>query len=556
VVDDRDRYVELAHALLRQYDYATRCEMAGPCWSCRLREGCDLTHAHDWAETAQALAMNPDVDVVLLDVAFDIPEERLLLVKGGDRDRSRRLQGIEILRRLREGHRELPVVLMTSMEALQFEEAAEALAVDEFAVMAGADAFDARALGLLIERVLSRQREAGGAEGFLFGRTASMARIATDTRNLARTALPMLLLGEPGTGKSALAERVIHPATGRQGPFVTVDLGAIPETLMAAELFGAVPGAFSGATDRAGCFEHARAGTLFLDEVGNLPLEVQRMLLVTLQNSEIKRLGENSAKRVDVKLVAATNIDLGRAVQQGRFREDLYQRLNPAARITLPPLRERTQDIPRLVERFIQKTFATGANRALLETYLEAAGLTGPPKARLKVGASKKEPEEGVAFVMSGRTSNELKAHPWPGNIRELELLAATASVFALSDALAAAEAGRAASEARTIPIPAKLVRDLLHATQPAASTAGGSGDRGLFVKIPPSPTLRDLTRNLETQIMTRLFEETGGDFQEMARRLLLGDPKSNERRVRLRFNQLGLRVRDLARNRKRRNSR
>ncbi len=540
IVDDGDRYVELAHALLRDYDYATRCELAGPCWECPERAGCTLTHAHDAFEADDALARHRDVDVVLLDVAFDLPDERLLPAKNVDASRRRRLQGIEILAHLRRARGDLPVVLMTSEEELAFEDAAEALSVDELITLAGADAFDARALGLLVERILLRRRESPEGGAYTWGSSPAMARIRRDAAVLARTSLPMLVLGETGTGKSALAERVIHPASGRAGAFVAVDLSALPEPLMAAELFGTARGAFSGAVERRGRFEEAHGGTLFLDEVGNLPPEAQRMLLLALQDGRITRLGESAPRAVDVKVVAATNADLEARVRDGSFRADLYARLNPAARLVVPPLRERRGDVPELLAAFVRKKFASGADRALLADYRESAAIDGPPHAELSIG--KPEPGRGVRFVLSRGSFADLAEHAWPGNVRELELFIANATVFALADAFGASERGRAAGDAATIPIPAKLVRDLLGESAPSA--APGDPD----VAIRPRAALRDVARDLERQLFECLFRETNGDFDAMAKRLIEGDDPSAARKVRLRFNQLGLRAKDLRR--------
>jgi two-component system nitrogen regulation response regulator GlnG len=578
VVDDGDRYVELAHALLRDYDYATRCSLPGPCWTCPARPGCTLTHAHDAREADAALAQHPDVDVVLLDVAFDVPEARLLPSTERDLERRRRLQGVAILAHLRRTRGALPVILMTSEGELAYEDAAEALAVDEFVTLAGEAAFDARALSLLIERVLARQREAPEAGGYAWGGTAPMARLRRDAVTLARTSLPMLLVGETGTGKSALAERVIHPATGRRGPFVAVDLSALPESLVAAELFGTARGAFSGAVERAGRFEQAQGGTLLLDELGNLSLELQRTLLLVLQDARVTRLGESTARPVDVKVIAATHTDLDEAVRRGTFRADLLARLNPAARLRMQPLRERVADLPELARAFVKKAFAAGADRALLARYLEAAHLTPParsgapdpraepPHAELAIGRPRAVPSRGVVFVLAPASLRALSAHPWPGNVRELELLLRTAVVSALSDALTAAESrpARAASRrapgadpARLIPLPARLVRELL-----AASSAPGripfSAPQNPILPNPdidapnpthsfrvrPGDTAHDVAADLERQLYERLFAESNGDFTAMARALLRGDPAQNARRVRLRFNQLGLRVR------------
>jgi DNA-binding NtrC family response regulator len=563
IVDDGERYVELAHALLRDYDYATRCALPGPCWTCPQRSGCALTHAHDARETDEALARHPDVDVVLLDVAFDLPEARLLPSSEPSLERRQRLQGIAILAHLRRSRGDLPVVLMTSEEELAFEDAAEALAVDEFATLAGEAAFDARALSLLVERVLARRRDAPEAGGYAWGHTPPMARLRRDATMLARTSLPMLLLGETGTGKSALAERVVHPATERKGPFVAVDLSALPETLVGAELFGTARGAFSGAVERAGRFERADGGTLLLDEIGNLSAELQRMLLLVLQDGRITRLGESAPRAVDVKVVAATNSDLEAAVRKGAFRADLYARLNPAAKLRLPPLRERVTDLPDLARSFVRKTFTAGVDRALLARYLSAAGLdrghaggalAAAPHAELVIGRAPSAPVRGVVFVLARASLSALEAHSWPGNVRELELLLKTAVVSALSDALAAAEAPSdqsrpdsrrptdAGQQARIVPIPAKLVRELVAASwTPDVPRARRGGET---FEVRPGTTAHDVVIDLERQLYERLYAEAGGDFAAMARRLLLGDAAANARRVRLRFNQLGLRAR------------
>ncbi|MFO0686809.1 MAG: sigma 54-interacting transcriptional regulator [Sandaracinus sp.] len=545
VVDDGDRYVELCHALLRDYDYATRCELPGPCWTCERRPGCTLTHAHDAAETDEALARNRDVDVVLLDVAFDVPVERLLPSSEKSLERRRRLQGIEILAHLRRSRADLPVVLMTSEDELAYQDAAEALAVDEFASLAGEAAFDARALSLLVERVLARHADSPEAGGYTWGGSPAMARLRRDAHALARTSLPILVLGEPGTGKSALAERVLHPLARRKGPFVAVDLASIPDTLVAAELFGTARGAFSGAVDRRGRFEEANGGTLFLDEIGNLPPEAQRMLLLALQDQRITRLGESTPRSVDVKLVAATNADLGARVRAGTFRADLYARLNPAARLTMPPLREREGDLELLARALLKKKLAAGADRELLADYLDAAGLSGLPHAELFFGAPPRTLERGVALVLAKSSLAELRRHAFPGNVRELELLVANAAVFTLADALTAAREGRTqgAASARILPIPEKLVRDLLAAGSPApvrAARAPGHAE----LEVRASKTLHAVALHLERQLYERLFAETGGDFDAMASQLLDEPGPTGARKVRLRFNQLGLKAR------------
>ncbi|WP_051361996.1 sigma-54 interaction domain-containing protein [Solimonas soli] len=198
---------------------------------------------------------------------------------------------------------------------------------------------------------------------------------------------PVLIIGETGTGKELLA-RHIHQLSGRNGPFVAVNCGAISENLAESELFGHESGAFTGATGRReGWFEAANGGTLFLDEIGDLPLSLQVKLLRVLQEREVVRIGSRKPIPVDIRLVAATNIDLGEAVRAGRFRLDLYYRLN-IAQLTLPPLRERRGDILPLAQHF-------------LNHYRERLGL--PPQ------------------VFGHAALRALESYSWPGNIRELE---------------------------------------------------------------------------------------------------------------------------------------
>jgi DNA-binding NtrC family response regulator len=546
LVDDGVHYAELAHNFLRDYDFATLCELPGPCWTCARRPGCTLTHAHDLQEAERALARHGDIDAVLLDVAFELPESRLAPSPTDERDleRRRRLQGLDILAALRRRRADLPVVLMTSREELALEDAAQAADGDELVTLAGADAFDARAIGMLVERVLGARRDAPAAGGYLWGGSTAMAQLRRDAAALARTSLPLLLLGETGTGKSALAERVIHPASGRAGPFVAVDLAALPPTLVAAELFGSARGAFSGAVDRPGMLESAHRGTLLLDEIANLPLDGQRMLLTAVESGRVTRLGEARARPVDLKLIAATNADLPALVAAGSFRADLYARLNPAARLTLPPLRARAGDVPALVGAFVQRTFAAGVDRALLLDYARAAGLAGTPRAEVAFGRAPASAAQ-VTFGFAASSLQALRAHPWPGNVRELGLFVGNAVLLALSDALGAAERGTGATAAapRLVPISAQLVRRLLSASLPATAPNGTSG-AAVTLGLRPRPTLHQVARELERQLYDQLFAACDGDFAAMARRLLGAGSIAAARKVRLRFNQLGLRAR------------
>ena len=535
IVDDGDRYVGMAFRFLRGYRYATRCTLDGPCWSCSRRKGCDLTHAHDSMEMEQALVRHGDVDIVLLDMAFDLPPERLLPSAEPDLDQRRRREGLAILGRLRRHYPLLQVLLMTSREELAYEEDAGRLAVDDYVTLAGSDAFDARAIGLLIERIWARRPETAGEGSYAWGNSVAMAKLKRDATVLGRAALPLLILGETGVGKSALAERVIHPASRRKGPFVSVDLASLPGTLLAAELFGTAKGAYSGAVDRAGRLEQAHGGTLFMDEIGNLPLDAQRLLLLVLESGRVTRLGETKPRVVDVRIVAATNSNLRLGVDGGTFRADLLARLNPTGSVSVPPLRERIEDFPELATLFLKRAFAHKAHRELLEEYAAVVGLA--PGLPVEVAFGQPGNFTGMVFVLSSGSVRALRAHPWPGNLRELDHLLSTAAVMTLSDALIAAESSRATAEnPRWLPISAKLIRELLRGS-PSQSAGAERLSR------PPAATLHGYMSAMESDLLQSLFKETGGDFSAMAQRLLIGSPAKNARRVRLRFNQLGLKV-------------
>ena len=231
----------------------------------------------------------------------------------------------------------------------------------------------------------------------LVGEGPAMTAVREHLARAARCPFPVLLLGESGSGKE-LAARTVHDAGSRRvRRFVAVNCAALPDELVEAEFFGHVRGAFTGAMgDRAGVFEEADGGTLFLDEVGDLSLRAQAKLLRVLQDGEVRRVGENHPRRVDVRVIAATNVALDAAVDAGRFRADLYYRLAVVC-VRLPPLRERREDIPALVAHL----WAECARRAGTQTRLHP------------------------------RLVEELVAHDWPGNVRELQNMLAAIAVDA-----------------------------------------------------------------------------------------------------------------------------
>jgi transcriptional regulator with GAF, ATPase, and Fis domain len=247
---------------------------------------------------------------------------------------------------------------------------------------------DARVAHVVVLRPAEEDQNAA-ASPFpgLIGRSPAMERIFRLIENLEQSEATVLLTGESGTGKEIVAHAIHSRSPRRGGPFVAVNCGALPGDLLESELFGHVRGAFTGAVrDRAGRFELAASGTLFLDEVADLPLHLQVKLLRVLQERSFERVGESAPRTSDARIVAATNLDLRRAVQEGRFREDLYYRLRVVP-LEIPPLRDRREDIEPLA------------------TFLLA-----------RVGA-----RQGRALRFSPDVLRLLLEYAWPGNVRELE---------------------------------------------------------------------------------------------------------------------------------------
>jgi two-component system nitrogen regulation response regulator GlnG len=491
-------------------------------------------------------------DVVLLDMHFDLPEERLLpLAEGATLRKRQRLQGLAILREIRKKFPNLPVVLLTSLDDLSPDEAGKELASQSMTYFL--DGQDLDSLRVRINAALEEATTPVEETDILWGSTAAMRQLRRRLAVLARGSLPVILEGETGTGKSYLAERFIHANSGRTGPFVVVDLAAVPQDLVSAHLFGAVKGAYTGSVaDRKGMFELAHQGTLFIDEVQNIPLDVQRQLLLVLQEKRVRPLGSAKEIALDVKIVAATNTSLAEAVARGRFRRDLYMRLSPATRAVIPPLRERPADVPALAAHFATVAADEPENRRMLEQvaaslgWLQCDGLVfeiGRPRERRPAGRK-------VSLALPDPTWKRLAGHPWPGNVRELAMVMHNLVTFTLVEAVDVLRAGRPLGGSRLQVDPA-LVNSLLQGYEvgperPEATAAPGtdSTDQSFRVSLNPGRTLNDTARALESQVMVELFRRCRGDFAAMAQRLL-GD-RARARAVRLRFNQLGLKVREL----------
>ncbi|MFL6627391.1 MAG: sigma-54 interaction domain-containing protein [Vitreoscilla sp.] len=303
---------------------------------------------------------------------------------------------------------------------------------------------------------------------------------------LARSDATVLVTGETGTGKELIA-RHIHATSGRDGPFVAVNCGAFSETLIDAELFGHETGAFTGATQaRAGWFEAANGGTLFLDEIGDLPMALQVKLLRVLQERQVVRLGSRRPIALDVRLVAATNIDLARAVVAQHFRADLYYRLSVAG-VRLPSLHERQADILPLAEHFVG-------------VYCARLGIRSIPLGEGAIAA--------------------LRAYSWPGNIRELENVIHYALIVCAGDAIQA-------QDLRLVPLQAPLARRASDAGQRPHDLAPGAGgyrppDAHLDTPPPASPPAPSSARERLPAFLGELLREGGSELFDSVERALV----------------------------------
>ncbi|MBK6916117.1 MAG: sigma-54-dependent Fis family transcriptional regulator [Deltaproteobacteria bacterium] len=554
IIDDTNKYWELCSRFMPEHQF--------------------LPPARNFREAQDALARHRDVDLVLLDVHFDIPEEQLLpedkqeLLSKGDRNRTlerlRRSQGLHILDRLRRTHPDLPVIVMTSRDDLPLDADAERLNAEDYTYLLDDEYLDARSLRLQVEGILARRsRPPAADEPFYWGQTTRMLALRRRLSILARGRLPIILLGETGTGKTLLAREFIHARSQRSGPFVAVDLSTLPHELMGAHLFGVVKGAYTGATaSREGVLARADGGTLLLDEIGNLSLDLQKQLLVVLQDGRYSPVGSVDERVVDIKLVVATNEKLASMVAAGRFREDLYMRLNPATAVTLPALRERGEDFGALLDAFIIRVAREPYNRDLVLQYAEQRGLQVPadgapmPIVIARSLPAKLDPRR-LHLLLHPTSFKALREFAWPGNFRQLEMFLSnliTLTMVELVDQADVIEPGDPGQASRpdVVPIPPRVVRDLLRPMELPQDQAGAAGtepDDGslrMHVVVQPGDSLNAVSCDVERQYMERLYDNYGGDLGRMAE-ALLGDPAAG-RKVQLRMNQLGIKLRKLKR--------
>jgi DNA-binding NtrC family response regulator len=316
----------------------------------------------------------------------------------------------------------------------------------------------------------------------LIGRSVAMREIFQTVTRVAPTRATVLLAGESGVGKDMIARAIHQHSPRKDGPFVKINCTALPENLMESELFGYEKGAFTGAaSSKPGKFEQADKGTVFLDEIGDVPANIQVKLLRVLQDRQFERLGSNLTRNVDVRVIAATNVDLRAALEEGRFREDLYYRLNVVP-ISVPPLRDRREDVPFLVLHFISKLGK-------------------------ELGSEIKEISPGAM--------DRLLEHNWPGNVRELENTIERSMVLAAGRVLEAADVrienirGTVASASATQMLPDGYTLDQWEQVmiREALQRAGGNKSQ--------AARLLGLTRNALRYRLTQMGLDNGKETDE-----------------------------------------
>jgi DNA-binding NtrC family response regulator len=390
---------------------------------------------------------------VLLDVHFDIPEDDLLphdktaLYATGDKnrvlERLRRSQGLQILGPIRERYPDLPVIVMTSRDDLPLEADAERLQAEDYTYLLADDYLDARSLKLQIDAILARRERppATDDEPFFWGVTAAMANLRRRLTILARGRLPIIIQGATGTGKSLVAREFIHPRSQRPGPVRGRRPLDLPTDLMAAHLFGVVKGAYTGATStREGVLARAHGGTLFLDEIGNLSLELQKSLLLVLQEGVYRPVGAVKEIATDLKIVVATNENLAALVRAGRFREDLYMRLNPATAVTLPSLRERKDDFEELLAWFMRRAAARPTTATCSPSTPSSAARGTDLPTTVGRGVPPRADARRIHFLLHPSSFKLLHDFDWPGNFRQFAMTLSNLVTFTLVELVERAE--------------------------------------------------------------------------------------------------------------------
>ncbi len=452
VVDDEPALLRALEALLR-------------------KKGHEVTALDSPIQATQQLAQD-DFDVALLDVKM--PE----------------LSGLELLNAVKHRRPEVEVVMMTGHATVETALAAiKAGAYDyltkpfenvEEVARVVARAADRKRLIDRNRQLESQLEDLAGRHG-LVGGSPPMREVARMIEAVAYSAATVLVTGESGTGKELVARALHQKSARRNHTFVALNCGALTETLLESELFGHVKGAFTGAQrDQKGLFEAADGGTIFLDEIGDIPLSTQVRLLRVLQEGEMKRVGSADSIKVDVRVIAATHRDLPKLVKAGRFREDLFYRLNVIA-IPLPPLRERIEDVPLLAHHFLKR-------------YAERLGK------KIK--------------TLSPEAMELLGGYRWPGNVRELENAVERAVVLCRGDTLSAAD----------------LPPSITGHTAPLVREAPQNGDEQAWLTQSYATAKENALRRFERSYVDLLMRACDSNISAAARKA--GMDRSNFKRV------------------------
>ncbi len=451
IVDDDDAHRAMLRTVLRGWDYAA--------------------DEADDGDTAVEMVRERAYDAIISDV------------------RMARMDGICALREILHHNPAIPVLVMTAWSSV--ETAVEALRLGAYDYLSKPLDFDVlkhtlnRALEhtwLVAENRELRRCLDGRQDAGILGQSRCMTELADLLKTVAPTDATVLITGESGTGKELVARAIQQGSERRDRAFVTVNCAALGESLLESELFGHEKGAFTGADKRReGRFKQADGGTLFLDEIGELPLQLQAKLLRALQQGEVQRVGSDTPVMVNVRVIAATNRNLRAEVDAGRFREDLYYRLNVIG-LDVPPLRERKEDIPLLSSAFLERYSL--ANRKAIKGFTPQA-------------------------------MDALLKYNWPGNVRELQNAVERAVILCAGDYVSERELPLAVSSSPKRERDAEKPETGISCTMNMHGDAQGDGDR-LSVAVTPGMTLDALERAL----ILNTLRETGDNKSEAARRL------------------------------------
>lgn len=424
--------------------------------SAQLRKAGHVVEQVGDAEAALERLSRGDVDIVLSDIKLP------------------NMSGIELLREARAANIDTAFIMMTAFASVDTAiEAIKAGAADYMIKPLNHDELMHRLnkvgdlRGLRAENRVLRRLVMGANQDVFGFNSPAMREMEHMAAKVARTNSTVLITGESGTGKGVVA-RLIHQQSLRaDGNFIPVNCGAIPENLVESEFFGHTKGAFTGADKvRKGLFLEADGGTIFLDEIGELPLSLQVKLLHVIENKAVRPVGSEQERPVDVRIIAATNRDLGEMVAQGTFREDLYFRLT-VFHILVPPLRDRRQDLPALVKFMLRRN-------------------------------TRRMGSDGQEATLAPGVEELLVNYDWPGNVRELENV--------LDRALILADQGRVTMD----DLPASITK-----------VAPSAGCAGLNLNL--SGTLREQVHKFEAALIMRTIEEEGGDRRAAAQKLNIG---------------------------------